>query len=404
MSAWPKNTISMTHKVFFTALLAVLLIPFRQLQAQSDSTLKKHKVLVFTPLYLDSAFDKSTGEYRYGKQFPHFINPGLEFYEGVQLALDSMNEERVPLNVEIYDTRCAGKTLEQQISSPEAADAGLIIGYVTSAEERVLAAVALKRNIPFINVNLPIDAGISGNPSLVILNSTLKTHCEGIYHFLQRYYPTSSVTVFRKNGSLEDKLKTYLTDIDKATNGVKIKMKFITLDEKSNTDLKQYLDSDRLNISLVGSLDENFGKKIAWQLSSISGAYTSLVIGMPTWDGITDFNKKDYKGIDIVYSTPFLPNKTDSLSTKIGDNFNHTMFARPSDMVFRGYECMYRFGKLLVEKDSNLVSSIGEKKFKVFTDFDIQPVLNRQTMTLEYFENKKLYFVKKADGAIKQVY
>jgi len=394
----------MTHKVFFTALLAVLLIPRMPLQAQSDSTLKKHKVLVFAPLYLDSAFDKSTGDYRYGKQFPHFINPGLEFYEGVQLALDSLNEERVPLDVEVYDTRCAGKTLEQQLASPEAANAGLIIGYVTYAEERVLAATALGKNIPFINVNLPNDAGIGSNPSLVILNSTLKTHCEGIYHFLQRYYPTSAVTVFRKNGAMEDKLKNYLTDIDKATNGVKIKLKFVTLVENSSTDLKQYLDSDRLNISLVGSLDENFGRKIAGQLASFSETYTSLVIGMPTWDGITDFNKRDYRGIDIVYSTPFSPNKTDSLSVDISDNFNNTMFARPSDMVFRGYECMYRFGKLLVEKDSNLVSSIGEKKFKVFTDFDIQPVLNRQTMTLDYFENKKLYFIKKADGVVKQVY
>jgi len=394
----------MAQKAFFTVLLAVFFFPGRQLQAQTDSVSPKHRVLVFTPLYLDSAFDKTTGDYRYGKQFPRFINPGLEFYEGVQLALDTLNEEKVPLEVSIFDTRCSTHTMDQQLSSPEAAGAGLIIGYVTPAEERVLAAAALRKSIPFINVNLPNDAGISGNPSLVILNSTLKTHCEGIYHFLQRYYPVSSVTVFRKTGTMEDKLKAYLTDMEKATNGVKLKMKYVNLDENNPADLRQYLDSDRLNISVVGSLDENFGKKIAMQLSAFSETYTSLLIGMPTWDGITDFNKKDYKGIDIVYSTPFYANKADSLSNTISDNFNSAMFARPSDMVFRGYECMYRFGKLLIEKDSNLVSSIGEKKYKVFTDFDIQPVLNRQTLSLEYFENKKLYFIKKADGVVKQVY
>lgn len=394
----------MVQKVLFSALLAFLLLPGKAMQAQTDSISGKRRVLVFTPLYLDSAFDKTTGEYRYGKQFPRFINPGLEFYEGIQLALDTLSQEKTPLEVAIFDTRCATRTIDQQLSSPEAAGAGLIIGYVTPAEERVLAAAALRKNIPFINVNLPNDAGINGNPSLVILNSTLKTHCEGIYHFLQRYYPVSSVTVFRKTGAMEDKLKMYLTDMEKATNGVKLKMKYVNLDGNNPADLRQYLDSDRLNISLVGSLDENFGKKIAMQLSAFSESYSSLVIGMPTWDGITDFNKKDYKGIDIVYSTPFYAAKADSLNNTISDNFNSTMFARPSDMVFRGYECMYRFGKLLVEKDSNLVSSIGEKKFKVFTDFDIQPVLNHQTFSLEYFENKKLYFIKKTDGVIKQVY
>jgi len=35
----------------------------------------------------------------------------------------------------------------------------------------------------------------------------------------------------------------------------------------------------------------------------------------------------------------------------------------------------------------------------VFTDFDIQPVYtNRQNMTLDYFENKKLYYVRIING------
>lgn len=393
----------MKSKVLFTVLFSCLFFSGARLLAQSDSTMKKRKVVVFTPLYLDSAFDKASGDYKFGAQFPHFINPGLEFYEGIQMALDSMAIEKVPLEVVIDDTRSTSKTLEQQINAPEAADAGLYIGYVTPTEERTLAAAALKRNIPFINVNLPNDAGITNNPSLVILNSTLKTHCEGIYRFLQRYYPITPLVVFRKKGALEDRLKGYLTDYDKATNGTKVSMKYITLDENSNFDLRPYLDSQRLTISLVGSLDENFGKKIAAQLASINSTYTSLVIGMPTWDGI-DFNKPDYKGLDIIYSTPFYNEMDTSLSRAISDTFNAMMYARPSDMVYRGYECIYRFGKLLVATDSNLASSIGEKKFRVFTDFDIQPVLNHQTMALEYFENKKLYFIKKADGVIKQVY
>lgn len=60
----------------------------------------KPKVAIFAPLYLDSAFT-ATQEYRYGKNvFPKFINSGLEFYEGVQLALDSLAKEKA--EVEVY--------------------------------------------------------------------------------------------------------------------------------------------------------------------------------------------------------------------------------------------------------------------------------------------------------------
>ena len=84
----------------------------------------KHKIAIFAPLYLDSAFD-AAGEYRYAKNvFPKFINPGLEFYEGAQLALDSMAKEGKDLEVFVYDTRSAKETLEEQLNKPEMAGCG----------------------------------------------------------------------------------------------------------------------------------------------------------------------------------------------------------------------------------------------------------------------------------------
>lgn len=369
--------------------------------AQIDTLHKRYTVAVFTPLYLDSAFDAS-GEYRYDKNFPKFISPGLEFYEGVKLAADSLKMEGVELDIEIFDTRSTSQTLQQQINSPAMEHAGLIIGHVTPAEAKLLADAALKKSIPFINANLPNDAGISNNPSLVILNTTLQTHCEIIYRYLQRNYPISPIIIFRKKGAMEDRLQNYFSEAEKNTAGVKLKVKYVLLDDIKPFTIKQYLDSTKLIISIVGSLDETFGKAIAQQLAAGVETYPSLLVGMPTWDAI-DFSRKEYKGLNIVYTTPFYNAKTDKTSLGITNYFKTNLYARPSDMVFRGYECMYRFGKLLIDKGSNLNTSIGEKKYKVFTDWDIQPVLDRQTLALDHFENKKLYFVKKADGVIKQV-
>jgi hypothetical protein len=80
------------------------------------------------------------------------------------------------------------------------------------------------------------------------------------------------------------------------------------------------------------------------------------------------------------------------------------MFARPSDMVMRGYKTAWLFSKLLLKYKNELSSNITRKEFNVFREFDIQPALNKQTNTLDYFENKKLFFVKWQDGVIKGVY
>lgn len=369
-----------------------------------DSVNDRHKLAIFLPLYLDSAFDAS-GNYRYDKSFPKFINPGLEFYEGAQLALDSLQKENARLEVHIYDTRSATKNIAQVLQSPEFQGTELIVGHVVSGEMQQLAAAALQMNVPFINVNFPNDGGITNNPEFIILNSTLKTHCEGIYRFIQRNYATKPVILFRKKGTQEDRLKSYFDEIGKTTNSVPLKIKYVTLEDAFDaTALTPYLDSMTQTICVAGSLDESFARMLCQGLAAMNKTYTSLVIGMPTWDNI-DFSRPEFKGEEIVYSTPFYINPADSLVRSIQQYFKTKFFSRPSDMVFRGYETTYRFSKQLLHTGKSLNGSLGEKKFKVFTDFNIEPVfLNRQNMTLDYFENKKLYFIKKVDGNVTGVY
>ncbi|MEJ7737469.1 MAG: ABC transporter substrate-binding protein [Chitinophagaceae bacterium] len=372
--------------------------------AQLNSQLPRYKIAVFAPLYLDSAFDVNE-EYRYSKSFPKFFSPGLEFYEGVQLAADSLNKVGAPLDIQIYDTRSAMSSPESVSQKPEFNNVQLIIGHVTNSEIRVLADIARKKNIPFINANIPNDGGVTNNPSLVILNSTLRTHCQAIYKFLQKNYGNSPVIVFRKKGVQEDILKNYFTEVERSLPSASLKLRYVTLNNDfTGAQLKSYLDSS-LTICIASSLDEKFATQLCLALASIKEEYPTKVMGMPTWDGIKDFSKKEYKGLEIFYSTPFYNAKTDKVSSGINNYFKTYLYSRPSDMVFRGYECIMRFGKLLMEKGANIGSSIGEKKYRTFTDFDIQPVfLNKQSPTLDYFENKKLYFVKLQDGVVKAVY
>lgn len=362
------------------------------------------RIAVFAPLYLDSAFNDTTG-YRYAKNvFPKFINPGLEFYEGIQLAIDSMNRSGIPIEVYIYDSRSAKETLEDQLEKALRDSVGLIIAHCSSQEIKVLADAGAKANIPVINVNMPNDGGVTGNPFYVMLNPTLRTQCEGIYKYVQKYYSLDPVIVFTKKGQLEDRIKNYFSDAGKATRSVPIKMKYVELSDSFTVDqLKKYLDTTDNSLCIAGTMDENFGKRLVQQLASLSkNRYKATIMGMPTWDGLP-FNHAEFRGVDLIYSTPFYNAKLDKVSAGITNYFKEFMFARPTDMVFRGYEVMWRFGTMLQKYGPDFSSNLSMKQFKIFTDFDIQPVLSKQNMTLDYFENKKLYFVKWQEGVIKLV-
>ena len=383
-------------------LFAIFFLALLQFQRSFAQNLK-HKVAIFSPLYLDSAFD-DLNNYRYEKQFPKFINPGLEFYEGVQLALDTLAEEGTQLEVFIYDTRSGKESLEQQLSKLDTS-IELILAYANPQESWNIANAAKTKKIPYINVNLPNDAGITDNPYFVMLNSTLQTHIEHLYKYLQKNYALSPIIMFRKKGQMEDIIRSFFDSAGKNTLSVRLKVKYVDLVDSFTVDqLAAKLDSNVHTVCVAGSLDENFGRRLSLQLASIDKSYPLTLVGMPTFDNLTkDFTTPQYKGLEIVYSTPFYNSRMDKVSQAITDYFNTKMYARPSDMVMRGYEATWRFSKLLLEYGKDVASNLTRKEFNIFRELDIQPVINKQTTALDYFENKKLFFVKWQDGIIKGV-
>jgi hypothetical protein len=387
-------------KLFFVVTVVLLMVQSKNSFAQTIPA-PKQKIAVFVPLYLDSAFD-AAGVYRFDKQFPKYINPGLEFYEGVQLALDTLVKENARLDVFVFDIK-SPTPLQEQISMLDSV--GLIIALATAQENWLFADEARKRKIPYINVNLPNDGGITNNPYFVMLNPSLKTHVEGVYRYAQKYYSLNTIVVFRKKGQMEDLIKNHIDDFSKTTVSVPLKYRYVDLiDSFTVKNLTAYLDSNKQNVCFAASLDDHFNRRLLTQLAAISKPYRTSIVGMPTFDNLAkDFTKPEFRGPEIIYGQPFYNAKTDKLSTDIVNHFNAKMYARPSDMVFRGYEVFWKYAKLLMEFKSDLSSNLHQKKYKLFTDFDIQPNFSKPAMTMEYFENKKLYFIRWQDGVIKGV-
>jgi Periplasmic binding protein len=391
--------------IAFLISMVTLFVPALAQVADTSAPVKKQKIALFAPLYLDSAFNEADYSFKYGKSFPKFLMPGLEFYEGAQFALDSLNKEGAHLEVVIFDTKSTKRPLSQMLQGMEMNGVELMIGSANAGETKLLADYALRKKIPYISSLLPQDAGVADNPYFVIVNSTLKTHCEGLYKYLQKNYPATRVVLFRKKGALEDRIKSWFSDMEKNTPGAALKIQYVDIDSTLNTGIvAPYLDTVR-TVCISGTMDVTFGKKLAASLAPLTKKRPVTLIGMPTWDEIGEFGKSDYKGLEVIYSSPYNFSRSERQTASVVNKFNARFMARPSDMVLKGYEVMMRFARLLLEYKEGITGNLGVKKYKIFNDFDIQPVLSfKNGNALQYFENRKLYFVKRVNGTIVGVY
>ncbi len=359
------------------------------------------KIAVFAPVYLDSAFDND--EYKLGnKNLPRNILPGLEFYNGVMMAIDSLQAERKEVEVLFYDSK-GSESIYTIIRQPEFENIAMIIASFNNRDDvKPLADIALHRNIPLISATFPNDGGVTENPFFVLINPALKTHIEEIHKYIQRNYATNNVVYIKRKGELENMLFTMFNNANKKSPSIALKFKTIELNDGfSSKDVTLQLDSTRQNLVICGSLNETFGVSIIKALSNNKN-YRTTAIGMPTWDGLKELDKNDYNGVPLIYTTSYNFPRNLPVITSITQAYKNKLKARPSDMFFKGFESMYHFTNLLIAHPNDIINHLSDKAFKVSNDFVIEPLPNIiDPSKINYLENKKIYFIKKQDGGYK---
>lgn len=395
------------RKFVYIVLLVAAAISSQAVKAQIDtgSQLTTYRVGIFAPLYLDSVF-APTGNFRYKQAIPKFITPGLEFVHGAEIALDSMSVWNANIKATIFDTKSYTNSVSTLIKDKKLDSLDVIIGSVKDAEYKQLADFALLKNIPFISATHPNDGGITNNPFLVIVNSTLKAHCEGIYSYILQNHGTDKIFLCRKKGAQEDKVAAYFKTINEPDGKPLLNIQTLYFDSTINSDLlRNKLDSNRQTVMIGASLDEEFASNLANACYDLYEQYPITLIGMPNWDGFKALTKKDgFDGFPIYFTSPYFNNKWDTYSRMVINGYTKKYKGKPSDMAFKGFEAAYLFTKLLTRYPNDIMSNLNDKNFKVFSEFNFRPVMLKKNGMPDYFENKHIYFIKILNGVISKAW
>ena len=376
-------------------------------RAQSDSTRLPNRLVVFLPLQLDSVYTPD-GVYRLKKfEFPKFISGPLEFYEGMEYAFDSLQQRNADIDVWVIDTRSAEKILATQLEIPEIQTARVWVLYGNAAESRQLADAAKILQIPLINVNLPNDGSLKDKPNYFLWNATLETQCTSIYRYLQKHHALDRILIVRKKGSMEDRIVGLLETAGKQTSGVPLKYMLVDVSDSINPkELKLNMDTTQRTLLLGASLDDRFARALATSASKLlSAGFKIELLGMSTWENVREFaTAQSYPNLEITIPTPFYYPRTDKHSQRIQARFSARFFSRPSDLFFRGYELTWLLYPLLTESGGRkAIDELPGIHTHLFTELDWQPITDPATSALNYFENKKLYFIKRLAGTVRSV-
>ncbi|MDB5203497.1 MAG: hypothetical protein JWQ27_2906 [Ferruginibacter sp.] len=393
-----------TIVLFFITILSLGLSKKSEAQVTVPGKFKTYNVGIFAPLFLDSLFNDA-GNYRFGKSFPKFALQAIDFVQGAQIALDSMPVYNGNIHATVYDSRSYNMPISRLIAAKRLDSLDLIIGSVKDADFTQLAALAQQKNIPFISATYPNDAGITANPFLVIVNSTLKAHCESIFSYLLQSHGQDKIFLVRKPGAQEDKVAEYFRNINAPDGKPLLNIQTVNINGDFSV-LTSKLDSTKKNIFIGGSLSEDFATKLANEAFSWNKIYPITLIGMPNWDGFSFMNRRsEFKDFPVYYTTPYYNNKWDSYSRLVQSVYKKKYKGVPSDMSYKGFEAVFLFARLLTRYPDDYMSHLNDFTYKVFNEYNFKPVFLQKNMTVpDYFENKHLYFIRAMNGTFSKAW
>src|SRR5690242_19943718 len=230
-------------------------ISFAQIKPAPDY--KTYRVAIIAPLYLDSIF---TGYHLKSENtIPSYSVGGADFIQGAELALDTLNVGTRHVEAFIFDSKSAKQPITMLIQNGKLDHMDLIIGSVKPPEYYSLAQFALEKKIPFVSATYPNDGGIRKNPFLLISNSTLKTHCEGIFSYILQKHGTDNIYLVHKKN--DNRIKNYFREINLVDGKPLLKIKEIMLDSSVSPEgLKYLVDTTRPIVIIGASLDQTFSQ------------------------------------------------------------------------------------------------------------------------------------------------
>ena len=360
------------------------------------NTVKKlrYRIDVLAPLYLNELV--AGGKPVYKSHLPDKVLTGLNFYQGVQLAADTLNATGHHLDVYIHDITDPSQTVDALLKGGKLDSADLIIGAVSSSHVAALAASAKKRAINFVSTLTPADGGVKDNFYFNLAQPTLQRHCAAVKAAVSKIArPTTPLLVYqRTTSSLDAQCFRYLTQ-DSTFAYVKVLMNAPMAAEK----LRNFLDSNQKNIIVMPVMEISYASQLLQQLGKSFPKYEFEVYGMPSWKGLSFLRKEgSLPNVGITIPAPFYFDPGNSAGKGFSDAFNEKYGGHPAEMAYRGFETLYWYAYLLERYGTVFNNHFADNGAAPFTRFDMQPVLNKDGAT-QYYENAHVYLYRYQGGS-----
>ena len=321
----------------------------------------------------------------------------VEYYEGFLMAVDSLKQQGVSVDIHTYDSGNTTATITQLVNTKkELKDMDIIFGPLHTDQVKIMADFAKKNKIRLVVPFTSKSDEVFNNPYVFQINTPQSYLFSEVYEHYLRKFPNAHVVFLNADTGDKDK-DDFIKGLKEELKNKQITFKELKGAEISPEGMKTAVDSLRENVLIPTS-----GKKIALikilpQLIITAREhpnYNMRLFGYPEWQTYTDDHLSNFFELDTYFYTSFYTNNLFPAAIKFTSAYrkwySKDMANTYPKYGMLGFDTAYFFLKGLARYGNHLEEEMNNMTLNpIQTGFKFERVNNWGG-----FINRKVFFVR----------
>ena len=338
----------------------------------------------------------------------------LQFYGGVRMAFEELENEGIKLNVTVMDSKADQRQVGQLLTSrDDVFKSHLIIGPYRPDNVEMVANFARRSGKTFVSPHSAASDISGNNPNYVQVSPTLESHCRAITRHVRKRFRPEQVILVCRDKDAEKARFGYFQEENFRIEGVRhdsVAFREYVVKEESagfqNINLASYLPHGDTAVFILPSWsNETFVYSFLSRLKLARQADNYVeVYGMPQWQRYERIDYDLYEDLNVHVSSDSYIDPYQQDIQFFRSRFFDRYGLPPNDEAFLGHDVMLYFGRMLHKYGTKFQYAFEKDPQKMLhTRFEfervVQPsrIYGRENAPIERFENKFVNILKFED-------
>ncbi len=282
--------------------------------------------------------------------FYHESENYLKFYEGVLLAVDSLQRAGMHIVLNVYDTQINADSVRRYIHSSQFLETDLIIGPVYPQVQNEVAAIAAKNRIPIVSPLSAQSRVIDSNSYYYQVNPSRDFLITRTAELVSEEYFNSNFVVIKTSHSANtaeekvvDMVREKLTPSGYWNDPAGMLYNEVNFNRDGVSGLKRALSKEKENVVFVSSMNEGDISIVLSNLNNLKKNYSITLIGFNRYEQFHSVQEEFFHNLNLQYIAPYWVDYSHPGTVRFVEEFRKNFHTDPENFGMQGYDVAFYF-------------------------------------------------------------